>query len=85
MHIDYKKRHIETEKKFYRIMDKKRTLVLTIFIVSIGIFFLLFKVFSYENLKLIEKIFWIFFIIILFFFQTFIGQLIFKNERKKYI
>jgi len=84
MQIDYNKRHVETEKKFYKIMDKKRTFILTIFIVGIGTFFLLLQVFTYQNLKSIDKIIWIFFIIILFFSQILIGQLIFEYERKKY-
>lgn len=84
MQIDYNKRHIETEKKFYKIMDKQRTFLLTLFIVGLGTLLLLYQIWSFDNLNSINTIIWIFFIIILFVSQILIGQFIFEIERKKY-
>lgn len=84
MQIAYNKRHIETEKKFYKIMNKKRTFLLTLFIVGIGTLLLLYQIWLFNNLNSINSIYWIYFIVILFISQLLIGQFIFEIERKKY-
>lgn len=84
MQIDYNKRHIETEKKFYNIMNKQRTFLLTLFIVGIGTLLLLFQIWSFENINSIDIVIWIFVIVILFVSQILIGHSIFEYERKKY-
>lgn len=84
MQITNNKRHIETEKKFYKIMNKKRTFLLTLFIVGIGTLLLLYQIWLFNNLNSINSIYWISFIVILFISQLLIGQFIFEIERKKY-
>jgi hypothetical protein len=84
MQITNNKRHIETEKKFYKIMNKKRTFLLTLFIVGIGTLLLLYQIWLFNNLNSINSIYWLSFIVILFISQLLIGQFIFEIERKKY-
>ena len=85
MHLDYKNRHIETEKKFYMKMSQMKTLLLTIFIVGIGLFYLYIQYWSIKQIESIGLFFWSLVIIILFVVETIIGYSIFEYERKKYI
>ncbi len=85
MHIDYKNRHIETEKKFYMKMNQKKTFLLTIFIVGIGLFYLYIQYWSIKQIEAIGLFLWSLIIVILFVIETIIGYSIFEYERKKYI
>jgi hypothetical protein len=85
LHIDYKKRHIETEKKFYMKMNQKRTFLLTIIIVGIGLFYLYMLYWSIKQIEEIGLFLWSLIIGRLFLIETIIGYSIFKYERKKYI
>ena len=82
--MDYKKRHIETEKKFYMIMNKKRTFLLTILIVGVGLFYLYIQYWSIKQFEAIGLFLWSLIIWILFVSETIIGYSIFEYERKKY-
>jgi len=66
-------------------MNKKRTFLLTIFIVGIGLFYLYIQYWSIKQIEAIGLFFWSFLIIILFVAETIIGYSIFEYERKKYI
>jgi hypothetical protein len=83
--IDYKKRHIETEKKFYMKMNQRRTFLLTILIVGIGLFYLYIQYWSIKQFEGIRLFLWSLLIVILFVVETLIGYSIFEYERKKYI
>ena len=85
MHLDYKKTHIETEKKFYMIMNQKRTFLLTILIVGTGLFYLYIQYWSIKQFEAIGIFLWSLLIGILFVVETIIGYSIFEYERKKYI
>ena len=85
LHKDYKKRHIETETKFYKRMNKRKTFLLTIIIVGIGSLFLYSQYWSIRQSSPIELWLWALIVIILFVAQTLIGYSIFECERKKYI
>jgi hypothetical protein len=82
--MDYNKRHIETEIKFYSKMNKKRSLLLSLIIVGIGYTFLAFRFWSIGFCGGIKELFWLFTIAILFFILTYLGFLIFERERKKW-
>ena len=84
MQIDYSKRHIETEKKFYQKMNKQKTFLLTLVIVGLGSFFLYIQYWSIEHSKAVELWLWTLIVGILFVFQTLIGHSLFEYERKKY-
>ena len=83
MKIDYEKRHIETEKKFYQIMNKRKTFLLTLAIVGLGSFFLYTQHWSIK--KPMDLLIWTSIVGILFAVQTIIGYNLFECEREKYI
>ena len=85
MHINYKNKHIETEKKFYMKMNEKKTFLLTILIVGIGLFYLYIQYWSIKQIEEIGLFLWSLLIVILFIVETMIGYSIFEYERKKYI
>lgn len=84
MQIDYKKRHIETEKKFYMKMNKQKTFLLTLLIVGLGSFFLYIQYWSIKHNNPIDLVTWTLIVGILFVSQIFVGHSIFEYERKKY-
>ena len=85
MQIDYKKRHIKTEKKFYQKMNKQKTLLLTLLIVGFGSLFLYYQYWTIDQSSTTNLIIWTLIVGILFVSQTIIGHSIFEHERKKYI
>ena len=85
MQIEYKKRHIETEKKFYSKMNQRRTFLLTTLIVGIGLFYLYIQYWSIKQFEGIGLFLWSLLIVILFVVESIIGYSIFEYERKKYI
>jgi len=85
MLIDLEKMHIETEKRFYKKMNKQKSFLLSLIIVGLGAFYLYFKYWPVEHLGTIEFLFWILFVGVLFASQTLIGYSVFEYERKKYI
>lgn len=85
MQIDYKKGHIETEKRFYQKMNKQKTFLLTLVIVGLGSFFLYIQYWSIEHSDSIDLVIWTLIVGILFVSQTLIGYSLFEYERKKYI
>ena len=85
MQIDYKRRHIETERRFYKKMNKKKTFLLTLVIVGLGLFFLYIQYWSIEHSDSIDLVIWTLIVGILFVSQTLIGHSLFEYERKKYI
>ena len=84
MRIDYEKRHIETETRFYQKMNKQNTFLLTLAIVGLGSFVLYMQYWSIKNPKPIDLPIWMLLVGFLFVFQLFIGYSIFEYERKKY-
>jgi len=84
MQIDYKKRHIETEKRFYQKMNRQKTFLLTLAIVGVGSFFLYIQYWSIDRCMAIELWFWTLIVGILFVTLTLIGYSVFEYERKKY-
>jgi len=84
MRIDLKKRHIETEKKFYARMDKKRLFLLSSIIAGIGSLFLYIQYWLVECSSITNFWLWTLMVIILFFALTLIGYFVFKYEREKY-
>ncbi len=84
MQIDYKKRHIETEKRFYKIMNRQKTFLLTLAIVGLGSLFLYYQYWIIDHSNTINLVIWTLFVSILFVSQTIIGHSIFEHERKKY-
>ena len=85
MHIDYKKRHIDTEKRFYKIMNKQKTFLLTLLIVGLGSILLFVQHWSIDGCKRIDLAIWTLIVVTLFICQMLIGYSIFEYERKKYI
>jgi fatty acid desaturase len=85
MQIDYKERHIKTEKRFYLRMDKTKTFLLTLVIVGFGSFFLYIQYWSIKHSNKIDLVIWTIIVGILFVSQTFAGHYFFEYERKKYI
>lgn len=85
MQIDYKQRHIETEKIFYQKMNKQKTLLLTILIVGLGSLFLYYQYWIIGQSRSISLVIWTLIVGILFVSQTIIGYSLFEYERKKYI
>jgi len=84
MQIDYKKRHIETEKRFYQKMNKQKTFLLTLVIVGLGSFFLYIQYWSIGSSDSIDLVIWTLIVGILFVALTLIGYSVFEHERKKY-
>ena len=84
MQIDFKKRHMETEKKFYKRMNKKRLFLLSLVIAGAGSLFLYVQYWLAECSKIIELWLWTLAIGILFIVLTLIGYFVFEYERKKY-
>jgi len=84
MQMNYKKRHIETEKRFYQKMNSKKTFLLTLAIVGLGSFFLYIQYWSIDRCMAIELWFWTLIVGILFVALTLIGHSVFEYERKKY-
>ena len=85
MRIDIEKIHIETEKRFYQKMSKKKSFLLSLVIVGLGSFYLYFQYWSVEHPGNMEFLFWTLFVGFLFVSQTLIGYSVFEYERKKYI
>jgi len=83
MKIGHEKRHIETEKKIYQIMDKRKTFLLTLAIVGLGSFFLYIRHWSIK--KPMDSLIWTSIVGIIFVVQTIMGYNLFECERKKYI
>ncbi len=84
MQIDYKKRHIETEKRFYQKMNKQKTFLLTLAIVGLGSFFFYIQYWSIDFPGAIELWLWTLIVGILFVALTLIGHYMFEYERKKW-
>ena len=85
MQIDYKKRHIETEKRFYQKMNRQKTFLLTLAIVGFGSFFLYTQYWSIDGCRPIELWLWTLIVGLLFVSLTLIGHYMFEYERKKWI
>ena len=85
MRIDLEKTHIETEKRFYKKMNKQKSFLLSLIIVGLGSFYLYFQYWLVEHPGTIEFLFWTLFVGVLFASQTLIGYSVFEYERKKYI
>ena len=85
MWIDIEKMHIETEKRFYRKMNKQKSFLLSLIIVGLGSLYLYFRYWLVEHLGTTEFLFWNLFVGVLFASQTLIGYSVFEYERKKYI
>ena len=83
--IDLKKKHIETEKRFYKKMNKQKSFLLSLIIVGLGSFYLYFQYLQVGHLGTMEFLFWTLFVGVLFASQTLIGYFVFEYERKKYI
>ena len=84
MRLDLKKRHIETEKKFYTRMNKKRSFLLSSVLVGTGSIFLYIQYWLVECSTVIDLWLWTLFVGILFFSLTSVGYFVFEYERKKY-
>jgi fatty acid desaturase len=84
MKMDYNKRHIETEKKFYKKMSKKRSFLLSFGIASIGYIFLIIRCWITGVHGTIEELIWVITVAVLFVELTFIGYYYFEHERKKW-
>ena len=54
MQLDYNKKHIETEKRFYKKMNKQKTFLLTLLIVGAGSFFLYSRYWSISGYKVMD-------------------------------
>ena len=80
----FEKIHIETEKKFYQKMNKKKSFLITLVIVGVGSLFLYNQFWSIEHSETIELWVWTLIVGILFVSETLIGYSVFENERKKY-
>lgn len=84
MKIDYNKRHIETEKNFYKKMNKKRSFLLSLAIAGIGYIFLCIRCWQIGVSGTIQELVWVISVAVLFVALTFIGYFVFEYERKKY-
>jgi hypothetical protein len=75
--------HIETETKFYKMMNKKRSFLLSLVISGVGFLYLYYQ---FSSIKICgnELFFWPLILAVLFVLQTAIGYSIFEYERKKY-
>jgi hypothetical protein len=84
METDFKKRHIETEKKFYKIMNKKRLFLLSLIFAGAGSVFLYVQYWLIKCCKTVELWIWTLAVGILFIILTITGYFIFERDRKKY-
>ena len=84
MKMDYNKRHIETEKKFYKKMNKKRSFLLSLAIAGIGYIFLIIRCWSIGVSGTIQELAWVIAVVVLFVDLTVIGYFVFEHERKKW-
>ena len=84
MKIDYNKRHIETEKNFYKKMNKKRSFLLSLAIAGIGYIFLCIRCWEIGVFGTIQELLWVITVAVLFVALTFIGYFVFEYERKKW-
>jgi len=84
MQIDLKKRHIETEKKFYTKMNKKRSFLISLIFAGTGSIFLYIQYWLTECSAEINLRLWTLAVAILFSALTLAGYLVFEYERKKY-
>jgi fatty acid desaturase len=84
MKVDYNKRHIETEKKFYKRMNKKRSFLLSLGIASIGYIFLFIRLYIIGYSGTAQELIWVITMVALFFELTVIGYFVFEHERKKW-
>jgi hypothetical protein len=82
---DLEKTHIETEKRFYKNMNKQKSFLLSLIIVGLGSLLLYFQYLQADYLGTTEFFFWTLFVGVLFVSQTLIGYYVFEYERKKYI
>ena len=84
MKVDYNKRHIETEKNFYKKMSKKRSFLLSFGIAVIGYIFLIMRCWQLGVHGTIQELIWVITVAVLFVELTFIGYFLFERERKKW-
>jgi hypothetical protein len=84
MREDLNKRHIETEKKFYSIMNKKRSLLLSSIFAGIGSIILYIQYWQVKCNKITDLWLWILMVGIIFIALTLVGYFIFEYERVKY-
>ena len=84
MRIDIHKRHIETEKRFYKNMNKQRSFLISFLIVLLGSLVLYFQYWSIHIFEQINLLIWTLIVVILFVVETMIGYSVFEHERKKY-
>ena len=84
MKVDYNKRHIETEKKFYKKMNKKKSFLLSFGISAIGYIFLIIRCWSLGIHGTMQELIWVITVAALFAELTFIGYYLFERERKKW-
>ncbi|MBN2065658.1 MAG: hypothetical protein JW771_02495 [Candidatus Thermoplasmatota archaeon] len=82
--MDYKQRHIETEKWFYQNMNRRKTVLLTAVIVGAGLFFLYIQYWAIGPQSPVELWVWTLIVSVLFIALTLIGSSVFEHERKKY-
>jgi uncharacterized Tic20 family protein len=84
MKIDYNKIHIETEKNFYKKMNKRKSFLLSLAIIGIGCIFLCIRCWQIGVSGTIQELIWVISVAVLFVILTFIGYFVFEYERKKY-
>lgn len=84
MQIDYNKRHIETEKRFYKKMSGKRSFLLSLAITGIGYIFLIMRCWSIGVSRTTQELLWVIVVAVLFVALTFIGYFVFEYERKRW-
>ena len=76
--------HKLVERNFYKKMNKKRSFLLSLVIAGIGYIFLCIRCWSIGISGVIQELFWLLSVAILFVVLTFSGFLIFEYERKKW-
>ena len=84
MKVDYNKRYIETEKNFYKKMNKKRSFLLSLAIAGIGYIFLCIRCWEIGVSGTIQELLWVITVAVLFVALTFIGYFVFEYVRKKW-
>ena len=84
MKVDYNKRHIETERNFYKKMNKKRSFLLSLFIVAVGYIILCYRCWSIGISGAVQELIWMIFVAVIFIGLTFAGYFLFEFERKRW-
>jgi len=84
MITNYQKKHIETEKKFYKKMNKKRSFLSSLLIVGIGYIILCYRCLSIGISGEMHEIICILFMAVIFVVLTFSGYFVFEYERKRW-